>query len=356
MAKSPVSATDVPMELAITIDVEEEGLFRKSYESRTDLTGNVECLAKLDHVFRKHGIKPTLFVSYAVAVHSSHRAFLSDLARQWGAEIGIHLHHWNTPPLEPLPFPQPTPSELIPVELLRAKFNNVLDVVREMNPNPVSFRMGRFNLGAKMFRVLEDSPIQVDSSIAPLRTEYGGPDHLTAPSDPYFPDSSDPRRPGHSRILEVPITIVPIYPGIGSLAEWISSLSQATKYLVRPATKYLASLSAQPMATGLRRLKAAARLHQARQGRTLTLYFHSSELLPGGCPQHNTEADVTRFIDKIDAFLDWAIEELEARPLVMSKLRDLYDTSFADSPAQGSESDPREQASGMDMKERSRAG
>ena len=75
--------------------------------------------------------------------------------------------------------------------------------------------MGRFNMGPTMFSVLQETDIEVDSSIAPMQRYYGGPDHLIAPTDPYFPDPVDPRCPGSSNLLEVPLTTVPLTRNLG---------------------------------------------------------------------------------------------------------------------------------------------
>ena len=188
------------MKLAVTIDVEEEGLFLGNYDSGDVPVSNVPELGKLDPLFRQWGIRPTLLVTYPVIRHEPHQDLLLRLREKWSAEIGAHLHHWNTPPLESLPFPQPVPSELMPERLLQAKTENLLEAFKPMGIAPASFRMGRFNMGPKMFSILQRTGIRVDSSIAPTQSYYGGPDHRYAPWDPYFPDPSDLCGPGTSRI------------------------------------------------------------------------------------------------------------------------------------------------------------
>ena len=90
-----------------------------------------------------------------------------------------------------------------------------------MGVDPVSFRTGRFNIGPKIFSLLEEIGVRVDSSIAPMRRYYGGPAHLSAPVDPYFPDPQDLSSPGSSPILEVPMTILPLIPRLGAVLERI---------------------------------------------------------------------------------------------------------------------------------------
>jgi hypothetical protein len=308
------------MKLVVTIDVEEEGLFNGTYAADRVTASNVVGLGRLDSLFRNLGIRPTLLVSYQAAEDQAHSDLIAELAERWEGEIGAHLHHWNTPPVVPLPHPDPVPSELIPEEILAAKLDNLLDRLRGMGATPVSFRMGRFNLGPKMLGIISSRGISVDSSIAPMRSYYGGPAHLAAPTDPYFPDPENPCKPGESEILEVPITIVPILPKLGNLLEGIESAA----YLPRKATSWFAmnmgSLPAQPFLTGLNRLKAAVRLHRLRGGRVVTIFFHSSELVRGFSPQNKTEADVDRFLLKLERYLSWLVTEMHVEPQTLAGL------------------------------------
>ncbi|MBI5250115.1 MAG: hypothetical protein HY912_11535 [Desulfomonile tiedjei] len=311
------------MKLAVTIDVEEEGLFSNRYDPLNVPVENVLALTRLDPVFRNWGIRPTLLCTYAVVVQKRHQDLLLSLQAKWGAEIGAHLHHWNTPPLEELPYRQPVPSDLMDVRLLTAKLEMLLRAMHEMGIVPSSFRMGRFNMGPKMFSVIEKAGILVDSSVAPMRRYYGGPDHLAAPTDPYFPDPLGPVCPGNSKILEVPVTILPVVAKLGNVFQSMRT-NKALEDRISWIAANLGSLPAQPMWTGLKRLKAAVAVHRRRGGRVLTIFFHSSELMPGGCPEHKTEKDIDSFFRKLDGFFSWLHNSLGVQSVTLSELGDLY--------------------------------
>jgi len=312
------------LRLVVSVDVEEEGLFTGCYPPGDAPVSNVRRLLDLDPMFRDLGIRPTLLVTYQVARHEEHREFLADLRERWGGEIGAHLHPWNTPPLDGSLQNDLVPSEGIPAGQLAAKLEGLLETLQAMGPRTSSFRMGRFDMGPRMFSVLEREDVAVDSSIAPLRRKRGGPDHLLAPSDPYHPSPADPCTPGASRILEVPITIVPLVPWIRSVLRRISVGRSAPPPWVVWSTMYLFSLPAQPVWTGLGRLKAAARLHRGRGGQVLTLFFHSSELLPGGSPAHPTQGHVDRFMGRLGRFLRWLRAEMGVESATLSEIRDPY--------------------------------
>lgn len=308
------------MKLVVTIDVEEEGLFSGMYCARSVSATNVVGLGRLDGMFQRLGIRPTLLVSYQAAQEPAHREIIQRLTHKWEGEIGGHLHHWNTPPFASLPFPDPIPSEFMPEDLLAAKLGNLLNRLREMGANPVSFRMGRFNLGSKMLAILENAGISIDSSVAPMRSYYGGPAHLSAPTDPYFPARTAPSRPGDSKILEVPITIVPLFPKLGILLEALEASGRLPGKAISWFAMKLGSLPAQPFLTGLERLKTAVRLHRSRGGRVVTLFFHSSELVHGFSPQNKTSDDVNRFLWRLERFLSWLVTDMDAKPLTLAEL------------------------------------
>jgi hypothetical protein len=304
------------VKLAVTIDVEEEGLFSGKYETRGVSAKNVAELPRLDSIFREWNIAPTLLLTHSVACHDLHRDLLLKLKQRWNAEIGAHLHPWSTPPFQASHHHEPVSSELIPRELLDAKLHGLLQSIRQMGITPTSFRMGRFNIGPEMFSLLEGAGILVDSSVAPMRRYHSGSDRLTAPADPYFPDPKEPCRPGRSNILEVPVTILPIFPRLDFLLERLPVPKSWAAWFAMN----LGSLSAQPMWTGLGWLKTAARVHRHRGGQVLTIYFHSSELMPGGCPQHPAPQDVDRFLARLRDFLAWMHREMPVESLTLSQL------------------------------------
>ena len=314
------------MKLAVSIDVEEEGLFTNRYDPGDAPVSNVRFLRLLDPVFQDHGIRPALLVSYRVAANESCRELLLELREKWQGEIGAHLHPWNTPPLEKLPYPDPVPSELIPRELLARKLDTLLEAISRMGVSPVSFRMGRFNMGPRMFSVLEEKRLEVDSSIAPMRKTYRGPNHLAAPTDPYFPDPANLCSPGTSRILEVPMTIVPLIAGLGAGLERLESRGLVPTSWVRWFAMNCGSIHVQPAWTTLGRLKAGTLLHRSQGGRVLSMFFHSSELFPEGNPKHPTTPQVKLFLKKLNDFFSWISEKMSAESVTLSELRQDYET------------------------------
>jgi len=313
------------MKFTVTIDVEEEGLFSGVYSPGEASASNVLELDRLDPVFMDLGVRPTLLVSYQVASKGSILKKLYSLKKRWNAEIGAHLHHWNTPPIVSDEVPPPAPSELIPSYLLEAKVLSLIKILSNSDGLPNSFRMGRFNLGPKMLQVLEKIGVKVDSSVTPMRKAYGGPNHICAPSDPYFPDLLDPSRVGSSSVLEVPVTIVPILKGTGRYFEFLSNSGYLPDGVAGWLSMNLGSIAAQPAWVNLQIAKAAVITHERRGGDCVTIFFHSSELAPGMNPLNPTEEAVRRFTRRLHLFIRWMRDRYDARCYTLSELYRIYE-------------------------------
>ena len=281
----------------LSIDVEEEGLFRGVYQ-RTPTTRNVAHLRRLADLFRDHDQPLTLLTAYPVTQDDAACAVLRELHDTCGAEIGAHLHHWNTPPLVELPHPDPVPSRLVPEDLLRQKLQVLTAAIEErLGVRPRSFRMGRFDFHPALPRLLGELGYVVDSSLVPLRSERNGPDQFTclaAPSDL-----------GHG-VRELPLTVLPLWPAAARLAAGVARrLPTGMRIRFQRGVSKVLATGIHPLWYPLPSMQLATRLHLARGGTLLNIFLHSSELMPGGSPQVPDEAAALRLADKLRAYLDW---------------------------------------------------
>ncbi len=308
------------MKLVISLDVEEEGLFFGRYPRTPPGVTNVAELRRLAFISREFGLPLTLLVSYHVAKDPAACRVLAAWRDRERAEIGAHLHHWNTPPFLDLPDPEPIPSEKLPRELLRDKFASLMDQIQAgLEVAPRSFRMGRFDAGPQVWGLLPEFGLDVDSSVAPLTTKNADLLSYLAPADP-FPLAS----PGivAGQVLEVPITLIPLVSGAPPLIDRLAralppARGRGLKDLFRP----VGVVGVQPAWYPLASLKLAAHLHRRRGGQVLTMAFHSSELQPGASPLFPTEAAVNRFVAKIRAFLTWLVRTGPVEGVTLSEIR-----------------------------------
>jgi hypothetical protein len=80
-------------------------------------------------------------------------------------------------------------------------------------------------------------------------------------------------------------------------------------------------------------MRLAASLHQRRGGRVLTLFLHSSELLPGGSPDFPDDAAVDGLVGKLQDFLSWLAKRGPVRGVTLSGLQDLLEAGAQCHPA-----------------------
>ncbi len=298
------------MKLIISIDVEEEGLFSGRYPRQSGVT-NVAQLRRLEFISRDFGLPLTLLVSHRVAQDPAACQVLARWRDLYQAEIGVHLHSWSTPPFADLG-PEPVPAAQIPLPLLWDKFVRLIQQVQDsLGVAPQSFRMGRFDFGPKILDLLPEMGLKVDSSIVPL-TLKGTGDYFLAPADPFWlaPD-----------LLEVPVTVVPVVPALPrALARLAPRLPGAAGRALLGWFKYAGAAGIQPAWFPLASMRLAAGLHRRRGGRTLTMFFHSSELQPGASRLFPTEVAVAGLVAKIRAFLAWLLESGPVQGVTLSTL------------------------------------
>jgi hypothetical protein len=307
------------MKLVISIDVEEEGLFSDRYPRTPPGVTNVAELSRLSFIPRDFGLPLTLLVTYQVAKDPTACRVLSRWRDRYEAEIGVHLHPWNTPPFLDPPGPEPAPSQGLPRGLLREKFANLTAQVQTgLSVTPGSFRMGRFDAGPQVWSLLSEFGLEVDSSVAPLTPKNPDPRFFLAPADPFPLGQAGPEG---RNLLEVPITLVPVVAGTPELvARLAAAAPPAWGERLRDLFRYGGAVGVQPAWYPLVSLQLAARLHRRRGGRVLTMFFHSSELQPGATRLFPTEAAVSRFVEKIRTFLTWLVKTGPVQGVTLAEL------------------------------------
>jgi hypothetical protein len=239
---------------------------------------------------------------------------LRELLRGGRCEIGAHLHPWSSPPFRPEDLRAHTYPHNLPLELLDRQLTELTQVIEQsVGARPTSYRAGRNGFDGKSLKVLERLGYTVDTSVDPLFNERrkGGPAFTGAPLVPYHPDYADVRRPGRSRVLEVPISAATL-PGLPKPLAALHAALPTIPY--RGANKRLGlrPVWLRPSYSPLPdMLRFATRLRDARVP-CFNIIFHSSELLPGGSPYTPDESSVVRFLDDLRRLLEHLVGRLGA--------------------------------------------
>ena len=305
------------LRVIVSLDVEEEGLFSGNYAATGCGVRNVALLRRLAPLTNELGFPLTLFCAHTVFTNAEACDHLAWMRDNCNAEIAAHLHHWSTPPLDDAQnTPQaekhglPERTDRLPRQLLRQRLRTLLDAGRDFQGAPLtSFRMGRWDLKSSVRPLLAEEGITFDSSVCPLRVFHDGPDHFLAPSDPYWLDDAP-------SLLESPVTQIPLSRSLAKLwynctngADWVDRFH------------FWGALSPNPVWHSAAVMRAATGLHMARGGRVLSLFWHSSEMLPGGSPNIPDQKAADALYAKIYDFLAWLARNHAVRGVTAAQLR-----------------------------------
>jgi len=287
------------------VDTEADDQWSRAGRDRQQVR-NAERLPALQALCDEYGVRPTYLVTHEMATRPESVPILQGLARSGRCEIGAHLHPWSSPPFRPEDKAAHTYPHNLPLPLLERQLIGLTDTIQQaIGARPTTYRAGRNGFDGGTLPILERLGYTVDTSVDPLFNERrkGGMAFAGAPVTPYHPSYDDVRRPGISRILEVPITAATDPPLPKALERVYASL---------PAIPYRGALQRlgirpvwlRPSYTSRERMIAfASRLHE-RGAPCFNIIFHSSELLPGGSPYTPDAASVERFLADLRALLE----------------------------------------------------
>jgi len=319
----------------ITIDTEGDNLW-----SRPELmtTENRRFIPRFQQLCEQYGFKPTYLTNYEMVADDEFVKMAKEWVANRTAEIGLHIHAWDTPPLDQnfgSRFHHVYQSEL-PDDLLRAKTFTVHSLLSErFGIQPVSHRAGRWGISPKVIRLLLEMGYLIDCSVAPgetfirhkgLPTGKGGPDFSGYPITPYMLDPFDLSLPGNSNMLEVPATIKPNYP---SILQGFHNKVHAG--LVGKAVRAFAGepfLWLRPTGKNLEALFHVVDWGVDEQLPVLEFVLHSSELMPGGSPRFKDNDD----IEQLYSHLKQLFKKLEGhgiKGVTLAEYRQIWNDNVA---------------------------
>jgi hypothetical protein len=298
--------------LVVSVDTEEDTWI----PTRAGITvENVRELRRLSRFFDKLQVRTTYFTTYQVAIRPWAVAILREVCDGGRAEIGAHLHPWNTPPVHEPMSPRNTMMKNLAPELQLKKLERLTSVLGDaFGAKPTAFRAGRFGIGAQAVPALLMCGYQVDSSVTPFvnwEATDDGPNFVGASLDAYrIGTGQDLRVPApDGPLVEIPITsgynrfasgrwpglhrVLHTRPARGlHLAGVASRLGLAKHTVLRPE------------AESVRDMLALSRGALEGGVRHLHLFFHSVALRPGLSPWTSSAKDVERMYAKVNGYLE----------------------------------------------------
>jgi hypothetical protein len=298
--------------LVVSLDTEEDNWYR----SRDGVTvENIDELRPLARFLDRLGVRPTYFTSYQVATQPRAVETLRDICAGQRAEIGAHLHPWNTPPLAEAFVPRNSMLKNLPADLQLAKLRRLTVALEDaFDLTPLAFRAGRYGLGPETVAALACCGYRVDSSVAPFiswEDTDDGPSFIGAPLEAYrlAPDR-DVRQPaGDGGLIELPLSSG-FSRGPFSLWGRVRDVLSAAPF--RPlklvglaaATGLCKRIVLSPELASVPDMLLLSRRLLEHGVRHLHVSWHTPSLKPGLSPFTATAADVARLYASVEAYLD----------------------------------------------------
>ena len=223
----------------ITIDTEGDNLWARDGREITSATRGTSRVPTTVRAFRHEADVPHQLGN---GDGSWLRRIAQDCLRRDTAEVGMHLHAWNSPPLVPLTDDDNQHHPYLieyPENQIREKVRVMTEKLEDtFNTKMVSHRAGRWGFDEIYAKVLVEFGYQVDCSVMP-RVSWapykgdpkgkGGPDFTRFPDSAYFLDLDDISRAGNSTLLEVPVSS--LTPDYSPLVRFACSIIKRTHNL-----------------------------------------------------------------------------------------------------------------------------
>ncbi|MBY0514483.1 MAG: hypothetical protein K2P78_11295 [Gemmataceae bacterium] len=289
----------------VTVDTEEEWDWASGYPTGPTRTENITRLPEFQAELERHGAAVTYFVNHAVLADPAARAVVLELARRPRVEIGMHIHPWNTPPLQPVDRVPPRESFLhnLPAELALAKLDAVYEAFRDHGLSPVSFRGGRYSTSPIIQCWLRARGFLADASVLPFTrwADDGSPDYRGRGPEPV-------RLAGDPPLWELPLSLAftrrpfAFWDRVMTAAEAAPLRYLRVVGVLQKSGVVRKSWLNFENPLGERMLELFGPLRAAGVP-YLCFTLHSSSLLPGGSPYSATAADVTRLYDRLTGTL-----------------------------------------------------
>lgn len=301
----------------ITIDTEGDGLWARPREITTR---NAAFLPRFQTLCEKFKFKPVYLTNYEMAMSDAFVEFGRDVAARDAGEIGMHLHAWNSPPLEPLTSDdfhfQPYLIEY-PERAMKEKIRTMTRLLEDrFDQQMISHRAGRWAFDGRYAAMLLEEGYRVDCSVAPgvdWAANRGDPDgsggsnYTAFPDRPYFFSPDDICAPVGGGLLEVPVTTLP--SRLYRRASWIYRvpLLRRAANRVSPGLPWLSPVQPSLRAPLDRNLDVMLQVAQAARAEGVAhmeFMLHSSELMPGGSPNFRDARDIEHLYESLEVLFE----------------------------------------------------
>jgi hypothetical protein len=300
--------------LVVVVDTEAEFDWESDQPRRAMGVRSVKCQYQAQQIFEKYGVRPTFVLDYPVSSTPEAYEIIRDFHRSGACEIGAHLQPWDNPPLvEEITDENSYPGNL-PFELEREKLARLTRCIESnIGVRPRIYKAGRYGVGRATAGILVELGYEIDVSVVPgtdLTCEFG-PDFTHCRATPYWFGKSP-------SLLEIPLSIG--YTGLladtGSIAYTLTMNERLKAFHVPGVLARLGlveRITLTPEGISFEEQRRLTRALLRKGHRVFSFSYHSPSLAPGNTPYVRSEEDLRAFLQKIERYLKFFVEEIGGR-------------------------------------------
>lgn len=294
--------------MLITIDTEGDDLWSKPRQIETR---NSEYLYRFQDLCESKGFKPTYLTNFEMARCETFVEFGRQVIREKTGEIGMHLHAWNSPPINSLTEDDYSFHPYLieyPATVIKEKVSYMTKLLEDVFQVSIkSHRAGRWGFNEVYAKVLVEHGYCVDCSVTPHVSwkrnkgdpnQTGGTNYLKFPEGAYFVDLSDIRSPGVSKLLELPVTIISPHPLLNSITTAFHAFS-VPRRIHRRNNVWL-----RPNGNNLEKLLWVVEKASHLKRDYVQFMLHSSELMPAGSPTFRGTESIESLYENLEALFE----------------------------------------------------
>jgi len=316
---------DSKPQLLVVIHTEEEFDWGQPFDANATGVRHMAHINRAQDLFSQHGVRPTYVIDYPIADQQDAWGQLKPYADAGEAEIGAHCHPWVSPPIdEDINRLHSYPGNL-PRELEQAKLTQLTNRIEQsFGRRPTAYLAGRYGFGPNTADILAGLGYSIDISPAPpldFRAD-GGPDYSQLGTTPFWFGAKQQRLlclPGTGAYLGAFSHLGKrLAPGLSDIITR-PALSWARLPGILSRLKLLDRLRLSPEGYSFDDQRQLTRALLAAGQRVFVYSFHSPSVMPGCTPYVGSDADLRRFLDTCDRYLDFFTRELNGTAPTVSE-------------------------------------
>lgn len=275
----------------ITIDTEGDNLWNWK-PGDVIKTNNTRYLQRFQSFCEEFGFKPTWLTNYEMISDPEYVKFITKCVSNGTAELGMHLHAWNTPPSYNLSIDNYGAPYLIeyPKEIMDKKIKTMTELIQNNSGiKPLSHRAGRWATDQRYFELLVKYGYLVDCSVTPFVNWSSdvGQSKGSKGSDYSKADSGVTEiYPG---LVEVPVTIRKTHKLFMPEEVTTRNMMRNTYRMIKGQELWL-----RPKSDNRAEMLYLLEQHFYSKKDYIMFMLHSSEMMPGGSPTFNSQEKIEK--------------------------------------------------------------